>query len=656
MSNLSIEKSERRFKQKLFIYGALVGASVFLLIFGLKSLVVTDDSWILGGYIEQDILQHYLGWMSYRASPLALPLCITTQFYSPVGISIAYTDSIPLFAIIFRLLEPLLPDTFQYFGIFMLLCFILQGSCAALLLSLFMKGSLRPLVGSALFAVSPVLLERAFRHTALSAQFLILAALYMYFSARRKNRLLSLWFAALAALAVTIHAYFVPLLFAIAFASLLEYAVKHKTLLRPLSLLIASFAAVLASAWAVGLFHSKSSQTIGYGYFCMNLNSLFNPTSQGIDSWSALLPRWGQGLGTYEGFNYLGLGVLVICVCAAVYSVVNLRNLNFRARVKSHFGLVFVCICLSVFAISNVVVLNSFTLFEIGIPRSLIDICSNLRASGRMFWVPYYLIMLACVLFVVRRVKPRWMLASLCALVVVQTVDMTPALLQKHNYLYSETPMYSSPFTSEFWKIAARNYDRIFTIDSRGIHEPLFMAHIAVENGMTSNDPFAARSDLALLDDEIEAEMDKARKGDIDPKTLYITTYESTFLRYADFFLGKALCARVDMYWYVLAPYNADLLSSAFPGADVFIYNSLPFTVADHTDEQWSGGVFNSDPKTICFYDNIQNRKSLTGASALVLGEERYNIKSANYLDKGWIILKLDRSGEALRGVELDVE
>lgn len=660
MPQNTLGADERKRKLKLFFFGALIGAAVFLAVFGLKSLNVTDDSWILGGYIEQDILQHYLGWRSYRAAPLAFPLCITTQFNYPVGISVAYTDSIPLFAVLFRLLAPLLPETFQYFGIFTLLCFMLQGACGALLLSLFTDGLARPLVGSVLFASSPILLERAFRHTALGAQFLILLALYMYLSARRRGKPLPWRFAALTALAATIHAYFVPLLLAVAFASCLEYAVKRKTWLRPAGVLLLSCASALAAAYSVGFFHTGSGLSTGYGYFCMNLNSLFNPASKGIDRWSAVLPVWKQGLGTYEGFNYLGLGVLLVCLIAAAWGIINCKKLKLWQAVKSllkdHFGLALVCACLAVFAVSNVVVLNSFTLLEINIPRTLIDLFSTLRASGRMFWLPYYLIMLACCLFVLRRARPKHALAALAALCAVQIADMAPALIQKHDYLYSETPMYTSPFISEFWDIAARNYDEIFTTDTRVIHEPLFMALIAVDNGMTTNLPFAARSDDKALGDEIEAEMERARAGIIDPTKLYITTYEGTFMRYADFFLGKAVCARVDMYWYVFAPYNEELLSAYFPGADVYIYDELPFTIADYTDEQWSGGVFNDDSATVCFYDNNTNRALLESASALVLDDERYNILGKNYADKGWIILKLDRSGEPLRNVELKAE
>ena len=99
-----------------------------------------------GGYIEQDVQQHYAGWLFYRQSPISLPLCETDHLNWPDGTSIAFTDSIPLFAAFFRLLSPLLPGIFQYFGLYTALCFALQGGFAALLAGLFARSDLAALL------------------------------------------------------------------------------------------------------------------------------------------------------------------------------------------------------------------------------------------------------------------------------------------------------------------------------------------------------------------------------------------------------------------------------------------------------------------------------------------------------------------------------
>ena len=90
----------------LFLVGGLLGAAAFLLVFGLSSLDVTNDAFCRGGFIEKDIQQHYAGWLFYRQSALRFPLCIAESVNWPDGLSVAYTDSIPLLAVLGKLLGP----------------------------------------------------------------------------------------------------------------------------------------------------------------------------------------------------------------------------------------------------------------------------------------------------------------------------------------------------------------------------------------------------------------------------------------------------------------------------------------------------------------------------------------------------------------------
>ena len=118
---------------RLFWLGALLGAAVFLLVYGLPPLNVANDAFCRGGYIEKDIQQHYAGWLFYRSSAPGWPLGVTQTINAPQGVSVAYTDSIPLLAVLCRPLAAALGGTFQYFGWFTLVCFALQGGFAALL-------------------------------------------------------------------------------------------------------------------------------------------------------------------------------------------------------------------------------------------------------------------------------------------------------------------------------------------------------------------------------------------------------------------------------------------------------------------------------------------------------------------------------------------
>ena len=242
---------------RLFWLGALLGAAVFLLVYGLAPLDVANDAFCRGGYIEKDIQQHYAGWLFYRSSAPGWPLGVTQAINAPQGVSVAYTDSIPLLAVLCRPLAAALGGTFQYFGWFTLVCFALQGGFAALLCGLFAEGLAAPLAGSLVFAASPILLERAFRHTSLGAQWLVLAALYCYFVCRRQSRFASRGLFVINILAVGIHPYFLPMTYAVTLALLLEYAVKQRQWLRPALFLGGNMLCTAALGWALGLLYGS---------------------------------------------------------------------------------------------------------------------------------------------------------------------------------------------------------------------------------------------------------------------------------------------------------------------------------------------------------------------------------------------------------------
>ena len=179
MDNKQLPVKTENEKKVVFLAGALLGALVFLLIFGFQVLDFTYTDWLLpkdGG----DLSQHYLGWVEYRASAWNFPIGLMDNVLYPEKVSVVYTDSIPLLAFFFKLISGILPANFQYLGLFGLLCYVLQGGFAAILIFHFTKQKWPSVIGSLLFSCSLLLLHRMFAHTALSAHFLILASLYLW--------------------------------------------------------------------------------------------------------------------------------------------------------------------------------------------------------------------------------------------------------------------------------------------------------------------------------------------------------------------------------------------------------------------------------------------------------------------------------------------
>ena len=170
----------------------LISIIVYLIIFGFYSLDVNNYNICLrnvsynnfasatGGFI--DISIHYLGSILYRLEDFGPQFFIHHNIGYPYGISVLNTDSIPIFALIFKILYKFFKLTpyAQYFGILTLLCFILQGFFSVLILRELKFDKINTIIASMFLVLSPIMIVRTFEHSALSAHFLILMALYLY--------------------------------------------------------------------------------------------------------------------------------------------------------------------------------------------------------------------------------------------------------------------------------------------------------------------------------------------------------------------------------------------------------------------------------------------------------------------------------------------
>lgn len=617
-----------------------MGVLVFVLVFGVSTLDVTNDAFCRGGYIEKDIQQHYAGWLFYRQSSAGWPLCIARGINYPDGLSVAYTDSIPLVAALLKPVANLMGGRFQYMGWFTLVCFALQGGFGALLAGLFLPGCAAPLAVDLLFVTSPVLFERVFRHTSLGAQFFVLATLYFYFAARRKGQYASRGLFVLNVLAVGIHPYFLPMTYAITLALLLEYALHNRQLAGPGLYLAANFSGTALLGWALGLLYGSASsggQAL-YGYFCMNLNALWNPVGVNGVLYSRVLPAQNQVYGNYDAFAYLGLGVLI----ALPIAVVLLRR-QLGGMLRRHWALACCCAVLTVFAISNVITANGATLATLPLPASLIKLFSIFRSSGRLFWPIYYLLMLLT-LVGLARLKGRWLLAGAALLAVVQVWDVSPGMVQRSAAMLQamQTDAFPTEMESDFWQ-AAQQYTAVVSMDEIQ-DDALHLALFAADNGMTTNDPFAARYDETALAAQRETLLAELAAGTVREDTLYLFAEEGAFLQAVEPVKDNAWCGRVTSTdgtcsWYVIAPglqgQNFDALCTPYD-------ENYPLRLADYTDALWNRGVLDETKQTVCFADSPFVRRKLEHASVLCADGKEYTIKTIDDHDAGWLMVTLD--------------
>ncbi len=462
-----------------FALGAALGVLVFLLIYGVSTLNVSYDSWIYKGYVEADIIQRYAGWMYYRAAPWNWPLTVAENLMAPIGSSIAFTDSIPLVSVLCKVFAPILPETFQFFGWYNLLNFVLQGGFSMLLLRHFKLSRLYCLPASLLLLTIPIFIERSFRHDSLASQWMVLAALLFYLRARRWRKFPIAGFFVLCVLAPGLHTYFMPMVYALLAAALIEYIIRTHTVLRPVFWLLFCFVGTLVMAYIMGILtRGGGGSSWGFGHFSMNLNSLFNPYSVAwSDSyhWSRLIPVLPQLERQYDGFNYLGLGVLAVWPIMVAYGLLKWlrakragsQQLNKRAKyfLWSHLPLLVVLACLSVFAVSNLVAYNGTPIFQWFLPEKIMNLCGIFRASGRMFWPCTYLLTFLPLLFIGRVLPRRWPYLVLAGLLAVQLWDISGVLIEKHKYFASGPLVQEDIYSSEPWREVMQEYDEVFVLD-----------------------------------------------------------------------------------------------------------------------------------------------------------------------------------------------
>ena len=310
------------------VLGALAGAAVFFWVYGPAPLNTGWDGWILNGYDEWDVQQHYAGWLLFRNSHWAFPLGYADTIAWPGGTAISYTDSLPWVSIALKLLRGALPATFQWFGWYTLGCFALQGAAGGLLAARGGKTraeiALGGLLGGALFACLPTLWERAFRHTALASQWLFLFALFAWLESRAaltaggKARGWAAWFPVLGFAAVGIHPYFLPLVLVCALLAAIDRGrLTHRW--------GRGSAAVRRGGGGLGG-RGRTLRRARRGRRAQprRLRRIFDERQRAVEPF---LPRGGipgaaccppspQLAGQYDGFNYLGLGVLGLLAAA----------------------------------------------------------------------------------------------------------------------------------------------------------------------------------------------------------------------------------------------------------------------------------------------------------------------------------------------------
>ena len=526
--------------------GALLGALIFLLLYGVRVLDPTSVDWILNNP-SPDPAQHYLGWELFRRSPVHLPyIGANYNAVYPFRTSVLFTDSLPLAALLFKLLGGILPTRFQYFGWWGLFCYMMQGGLAQAVIAriagvqptfgcgdkskaaiaiIMSPGQTAKLWGSVLGAgvlvLFPALTMRTFAHEALAGTWLVLLALYLWL---RSDELMSatrraclLW-GLMGLLCAGIHLYYLPMVGLV----LVGYAVRRALQKRGPAAVLLPIAAFCAAALA---------ELFLLGAFAVNFAGYSNGYLSGADYLGLFVPWLAQ---SWEQNVYMGLGA-VLAVVLAIFSVVcNARKAEkfFTAHHDWVVAGVVVLVLDLLAAGGNAITVGGKTLFTVPIPQFLMDFWAMFSSCARLAWVAGLLLAVAACGLVLRfwqkGVVPTLMLA-VCA--VAQGWGQRGELFNRwtdyhyYGFRYENKTLLTDPAWEDI--AASGKYSHLAFASFDFEHDEFWdLVDFAADHGWTSNSFYMAHMDGNLAAVTLPGEL-----NDLAADTLYAFIDEDELAR-----------------------------------------------------------------------------------------------------------------------------
>lgn len=445
-------KKNSTFKYQIFLIITSISFCFYLL--GPNYISPLNSEWLFSG----DLSTYQLGWQFFKLDEWRFPLGINPNYGIYLNSSVVFSDSIPLFAIFFKIFKNFLPTEFQYFSIWILVCVYLQLYFSFKIIYKITNDLLYSAISSLFFGIATIFIHRSGIHLSLFGQWIILSFFYVELLDKNKFYYKSL----IILLSTTIHFYFTIILLIIFFIEKVIDYFRNKKLIK--NILIQTLIVLFASLflmYIIGYFSLNLDDGLGwgYGYYNFNLNSFFNPVGQTNISeviWSNFLAKREFQNGQIEGFSYLGLSGFIFLIIF-VFNMFNKRNNIIYSNIK----IFTICMIFLILSTSNNIYFDQTSIIKIPLNNIFYGILSIIRASGRLIWPIYYLIFIVGIIFIYQNFQKKISLLIILILLLVQIVDISKGLNQyklgkqydkKNNQIFIK---------DKIWKDLSRNYNQI---------------------------------------------------------------------------------------------------------------------------------------------------------------------------------------------------
>jgi len=530
-----------RFKNiDISIAFAQLALSTFLFLlysgFNYEILYFENFSWFLKPSITNDIETYWLSWEFFRSTEyLQFPLLLNPSYGVGLNISIFHTDAIPLAAFLLRFFSSILPENFQYLGSWTLLSFFLMSYFSYKILNIFIRNRLICFTSSIFFLIAPPFIDRVFLQQAVSSHWLILAAIYFYYS---KNVQFKSW-NMLLIISIFVNGYLAMMVFAVFVAKTYLSDFKSSTSSFFKKCFI-SLSLMCLVSYAAGLFSiGKGIKEGGFDLYGMSIMGFLNPSSP-TGFYSIVFDKFFASsilfVKEVEGFAFLGIGILTL---------ITIVLLKFRSKSsilldsKIHFPIILVAILLffyslsnNIFLLGNVDFLGSERIFAYSVPEFLEPIVKVFRASGRFSWLLFYLIYVLSLVRFSEFFNAKKTLFLLLILSMVQVVDNYKIINIFKNELES-TPIHSQALEKiklkdPIWEVVSKEY-KVISIYPL-VNKPkdyTRLAFFASSKGLATNFGYFSRINHTIKE-KLNNKMDKDfNSGTFDGKTIFIIQDDS---------------------------------------------------------------------------------------------------------------------------------
>jgi len=518
---------------------------------GIKSINPWNLNLISSG-INADPYAGHVAWLFFRDSSWGIPLADNPRYGLEAASSLVYSDSIPLIAIPMKFLAQYTRAEVQYFGIWLLICFLCQSKITWDFISIYTKSvSVRSLT-SILSSTFPVFLWRIQAHFSLTGQFLIIYALKLCFHPKQGRAQRRNWLALLG-VAALVHPYFLAICGFMFMVRILQEAFgewqekKTSSITALQAFLVVGIVTILIAGYDIKSSNSMVGTNVEYGTYRFNWLSPLTP-----NGWSAILRNLNLPLTNFETFSYLGLGVYLICLCALISIIVKRRFLIKSMNAKRF---TFISIFLmALFAGTNKIAVGRWELF-LPIPEYFKEISSIFSASARFALPMLYAIFFISIIVLIK-VKSRILLLSVLIFATsIQLVDVSKGISEIRSRVdNSDYKAIYNGFTDSTWQSLRQNYT-IIRVPLAGRENYGFpqMALISIRFGFETNSFYFGRVNPEGKERSNYNYNRAVNSYVFEPETIYVITNDELRRRLESVPKLRNRIIHVDSY-YLLAP------------------------------------------------------------------------------------------------------